>query len=386
MLEENPNYYAFLSSIPEQKNCKSIRQINKDINRTFPHDLSFSRPQLRNILVAYSQRNPNVGYCQSLNFIVATLLVQGFTEEESFWLLVQIIETYLPLEYYTSASGIILDQKIFDCLFRTKLGKLSKALERLGIESGLFTLQWLCCMFSLTFKREVLVFVWDHIFFLGHQAIFQVGIAAMWVIRKKLLQQTEFVQALTFIEEACSSLIEIAQLKSAMKERKLKVSPELLLKLHGLLEKEVISEFNDRFLVFIPQEQLFSTLNQKCIDDNECKQKVLKTSGFFTFSASIVNEIEGYLDICSYPSRFNYGINQEYSENYLTGKKNHCCRLDEDYHNRNNEYYEVEFQEDDEPIEFIRRNTAMTSVKYSFAYISSIVKTNSSNSPSLSPL
>ena len=372
LFQENPNYYNFISSIPEQKNSKSIKQIDKDIHRTFPGDISFSKIQLRNVLVAYSQRNPNIGYCQGLNFIVATILSQGFSEEECFWLFVQILEHYLPVEYYNSMSGIILDQKIFDYLFRAKLQKLSKAMEKIGIESGLFTVQWFICMFAFTFKREVVTFVWDHIFFLGYSVIFQVGLASIWLLRKKLLQQSDFVQTLTFIEDSCSTLIDIKQLKVAMKKRNCKVSPVLLGKLKKLLEKEVISEFNARFSVVIPQEQLLATLGQQCVDDNECKQKVLKTSGFFTFSTSVINEIEGYLDLCSYPSHLNYGICQQYSENYLTGKKNHCCRFDEDYR-KNNEYREVELQEDDEPIEFIKRNTVMTSVKSSFAYISNMV-------------
>ena len=41
---------------------------------------------LRNVLAAYSVKNPQVGYCQSMNFMVGFLLmVSGSREKECFW-------------------------------------------------------------------------------------------------------------------------------------------------------------------------------------------------------------------------------------------------------------------------------------------------------------
>lgn len=377
LLESNPNYYQFLQSFAERKNNKAIKQIDKDISRTFPGDPSFSRAQLRCVLVAYAHRNQNIGYCQGLNFIVATLLGLGFTEEESFWLFVQIIEHYLPTEYYNSMSGIILDQKIFDYLFRSKMQKVCKALEKIGIESGLFTVQWFICMFAFTFPREVVCFVWDHIFFCGYTVIFKIGLAAVWLLRKKILLQNDFVQTMNLIEQSCFELTDIKLLKSAMKKRAFNISPGLLKRLRSVLEKEVIKEFNDRFALVIPQEQLLQTLDRYCVDDNECKQKTLQTSSFFTFSASKVNEIEGYLDLCTYQKQMSCALPQPHSENYLIGKKNHCCRFEDEFTKQNSAFAPVELEEldeeDFEPIAFIRKNTVMASVKQSFAYISNFI-------------
>ncbi|OMJ65642.1 hypothetical protein SteCoe_37858 [Stentor coeruleus] len=190
LMQDNPNYYQHLKSSRFQGETKESKQIDKDLNRTFAGDRSFSRLQLKEILISYSIRNPNVGYCQGLNFIVALLLSYGFSEEEAFWIFVQIIEKYLPYEYFTSMSGVVLDQKIFDYLFRIKMPKLCKLfwifvqiiekylpyeyftsmsgvvldqkifdylfrikmpklckyMEKLGVESGFFTVQWFICM------------------------------------------------------------------------------------------------------------------------------------------------------------------------------------------------------------------------------------------------
>lgn len=55
---------------------------------------------LRRILFAYSVHNPVLGYCQGLNFIAARIM-QHLGEEESFWLLVKMIERS-PRDYHTT--------------------------------------------------------------------------------------------------------------------------------------------------------------------------------------------------------------------------------------------------------------------------------------------
>lgn len=66
-------------------------------------------PLLKRILVTYVKRNPTVGYCQGMNFIVGRLL-QFMNEEEAFWTLTMIIETILPIDYYSNMVGVLIDQ------------------------------------------------------------------------------------------------------------------------------------------------------------------------------------------------------------------------------------------------------------------------------------
>jgi len=54
---------------------------------------------MRRILVAYTKRNPIVGYCQGMNFILGRL-IKFLSEEEAFWVFTLLIESVLPLDYY----------------------------------------------------------------------------------------------------------------------------------------------------------------------------------------------------------------------------------------------------------------------------------------------
>ena len=89
--------------------------IDKDLRRTFPGHRMFATPDglaaLRRVLEAYSAHSPAVGYCQSLNLVVAMLLL-FVNEEEAFWLLDTIVRKLLPDNYYTpDMSGCLVDQE-----------------------------------------------------------------------------------------------------------------------------------------------------------------------------------------------------------------------------------------------------------------------------------
>ena len=57
----------------------SKNDIEQDLLRTFPNDEDFNTnylSALRNLLLAYSMRNAEVGYCQSMNYVAAFILMQ----------------------------------------------------------------------------------------------------------------------------------------------------------------------------------------------------------------------------------------------------------------------------------------------------------------------
>jgi hypothetical protein len=84
----------------EGLSSKSISQIDKDMHRSLPehthlnNDANFNA--LRCVLVAYSWCDPEIGYCQSMNFLVGTILYH-LKEEDCFWLLRTITQKILPI-------------------------------------------------------------------------------------------------------------------------------------------------------------------------------------------------------------------------------------------------------------------------------------------------
>jgi hypothetical protein len=51
------------------------------------------------VLSAYSVYNPDVGYCQGMNFVAALLLLTA-SEADVFWMLVTLVQDVLPARFY----------------------------------------------------------------------------------------------------------------------------------------------------------------------------------------------------------------------------------------------------------------------------------------------
>jgi hypothetical protein len=93
---ENNYFYKLL----EIKNEEAEHLIKKDIERTIlqlgDKDYALSivkekRNKLYNVLKAYSVFDPQVGYCQGMNFIVLIILMNIYSQRKAFWVLVQLM-------------------------------------------------------------------------------------------------------------------------------------------------------------------------------------------------------------------------------------------------------------------------------------------------------
>ena len=85
-----------------------FEKFRRDISRAFPNDSYYTaevKESISRIIEAYIWRNPTVGYIQGFNFLVFRLR-KVLNEEDTFWTLVMIIETYMPPDYYVEMYGV----------------------------------------------------------------------------------------------------------------------------------------------------------------------------------------------------------------------------------------------------------------------------------------
>ncbi|CAE8611853.1 unnamed protein product [Polarella glacialis] len=104
--------------------------IEADVTRTGVEE-SLHGP-LRRVLLAFAARNPDIGYCQSMNFIVATLFL--YCDEEG---------------YYTKTmTGLRADLRVLDSLVARWLPNLHKHLDQHSIDLSPILMNWLLCLFA----------------------------------------------------------------------------------------------------------------------------------------------------------------------------------------------------------------------------------------------
>jgi hypothetical protein len=136
----------------------------QDLHRTFPENIHFNSggsgrcliPKLRRILLAFSFYFPDIGYCQSLNFIGGMLLI-FMEEEEAFWMLITLINNVVTRGTYGEMlEGVRVDQDILISLISTKLPHMMKKLSQTDIPPiSVITSTWFLTLFLNSMPVEV---------------------------------------------------------------------------------------------------------------------------------------------------------------------------------------------------------------------------------------
>jgi hypothetical protein len=202
-----PGYYDDLVAHNEGEDDPTIiAQIQMDINRTLTDNIFFRKgpgvAKLNEVLLAYSRRNAEVGYCQGMNLITACLLLIMPTAEDAFWVLTSIIENILPQGYYDhSLLASRADQQVLRQYVAEILPKLSAHLDELSIELEALTFQWFLSVFTDCLSAEALFRVWDVVFCTndGSTFLFQVALALLKLNEQQLLQCTTPASVYTYI-------------------------------------------------------------------------------------------------------------------------------------------------------------------------------------------
>ena len=116
-IEKNENLYEyFLKKSEDQKNnppTKKIKtiydEIGRDLNRTF-HTEKFNsidgQTQLGRLLGVIAYVRPEIGYCQGMNFVVASLLTILENEELAFWSFIVLLDDFELNSLYLKVSNL----------------------------------------------------------------------------------------------------------------------------------------------------------------------------------------------------------------------------------------------------------------------------------------
>ncbi|KAJ8333646.1 hypothetical protein SKAU_G00409650 [Synaphobranchus kaupii] len=178
-----PGYYEGLLTKAREKQNPASKQIELDLMRTLPNNKHYSCPtsegvqKLRNILLAFSWRNHDIGYCQGLNRLAAIALLY-LEEENAFWCLVTIVEVFMPRDYYTKTLlGSQVDQRVLKDLMCEKLPRLHAHFELHKVDFSLITFNWFLVVFVDNVVSDILFKIWDAFLYEGPKIIFRFALA-----------------------------------------------------------------------------------------------------------------------------------------------------------------------------------------------------------------
>uniref|UniRef100_T1J7L1 Rab-GAP TBC domain-containing protein n=1 Tax=Strigamia maritima TaxID=126957 RepID=T1J7L1_STRMM len=167
--------------------------IQRDINRTFPaHDYfktsgGIGQELLYKICKVYSIYDDEVGYCQGLSFLAASLLLH-MPEEQTFCVLVKIMYDYQLRDLFKD-NFKVLHLRFFQLekMIEDQLSDLYTHFMNLGIEAHMYGSQWFLTLFTAKFPLFLVFHILDIFLCEGMDTIFQVALALLSMSRKDLL-------------------------------------------------------------------------------------------------------------------------------------------------------------------------------------------------------
>uniref|UniRef100_A0A6N2MYZ2 Rab-GAP TBC domain-containing protein n=1 Tax=Salix viminalis TaxID=40686 RepID=A0A6N2MYZ2_SALVM len=245
------SYYNDMTKAVEGKVTAATKQIDHDLPRTFPGhpwlDTQEGHAALRRVLVAYSFRDSDVGYCQGLNYVAALLLLVMKTEEDAFWMLAVLLENVLANDCYTNnLSGCHVEQRVFQDLLVKKCPRIAVHLEELEFDVSLVATEWFLCLFSKSLPSETTLRVWDVLFYEGAKVLFYVALAIFKMKEEELLLAHHVGDVINILQKTTHHLFDPDELLTVAFDKIGSMTTNTLSKQRKKQEPAVMAELDQR--------------------------------------------------------------------------------------------------------------------------------------------
>lgn len=213
--------------------------IERDLNRTFPDNIHFKGPEgivgetpliqsLRRVLVAFAIYQPQIGYCQLLNFL-AGLLLLFLDEERAFWMLVIVTLRLLPGVHDVNLEGVNIDQGVLMLCVKEYLPsvweKIGFNFESLSLDGKqnfnsevnvvtklppitLCTASWFMSAFIGTLPIETCLRVWDCFFYEESKVFFRMALSILKLAEPKIERVRDEMEVFQIIQNFPKRLLD----------------------------------------------------------------------------------------------------------------------------------------------------------------------------------
>lgn len=186
--------------------------IGIDVPRTYAHSLRIPDTTLESlgrILNAYANLNPEVGYCQGMNFLVGFMLrvvtpsgsyVSSEEEEDVFWLLVCMMDYDSLRDFYKEGFPLLMKYTFaFYELMKLEIPDLQAHFDKEGVSPSLFLHQWYLSLFINCLPFPTVLILWDSIICDGLPVVLSLSISLLKVLKNVLIKM-EFEQIIKFFK------------------------------------------------------------------------------------------------------------------------------------------------------------------------------------------
>jgi hypothetical protein len=173
---------------------QQLTQIEKDIDRTMSNDPYFGegregQENLRNLLKIMALKYTDIGYVQGMNFLVVALLYHCSPEITLFLTTILIEDHELCDIYREDVQGLHFHNNNIKIIIARKLPKLSAHFDEIGIDSQMFTTEWVLDLFSHIIPLNLYGQFLDNFYELSWKFLYQVVIDILKITQSEILSK-----------------------------------------------------------------------------------------------------------------------------------------------------------------------------------------------------
>lgn len=178
-----------MKGVTQYHSC--FQQIEKDLNRTFSFQ-QHTQLAFENVLKRIANHFPSMGYTQGVNFVVGYLLLQGYSEADTFWMFAHMAmnKHFLLLGLYEDGFPLA---NIFTLLFKNMLKRTDSQLfnhiySNLMLDDSMWIFKWFITLFIYSFPLETIKYVWDVLIELGSIGLVYFSLSLVTHLKSSILQ------------------------------------------------------------------------------------------------------------------------------------------------------------------------------------------------------
>jgi TBC1 domain family member 6 len=263
LISESGTYWELIEQAERgYLNDTDREHIERDLNRTFPDNIKFKpevgewvngsmpgrdiRPQrssgvfetpvlraLRRVLQAFAIHNPNIGYCQSLNFLAGLLLLFLDEDEEKAFILLNIVTNkHLPGTHAKVLEANVDIGVLMSCIRESmpaiwaKIDDHSDNPPGVGLSTmrlptvSLATTSWFMSLFIGSLPIESVLRVWDCFFYEGSKTLFRIALAIFKAGEQEIRTISDPMEIFQVVQQIPRRMIDVNSLMEACYKRR----------------------------------------------------------------------------------------------------------------------------------------------------------------------
>ncbi|GAB1294522.1 TBC1 domain family member 2B [Apodemus speciosus] len=217
-----PGYFQTLLQKALEKQNPASKQIELDLLRTLPNNKHYSSPtsegiqKLRSVLLAFSWRNPDIGYCQGLNSSWWQWLSSTWSKKMLSGVSLLIVEVFMPSRLLHKDSTRIpaVDQRVFRDLMSEKLPRLHTHFEQYKVDYTLITFNWFLVVFVDSVVSDILFKIWDSFLYEGPKVIFRFALALFKYKEEEILKLQDSMSIFKYLRYFTRTILDARKLIS----------------------------------------------------------------------------------------------------------------------------------------------------------------------------